>query len=201
MLCLYYNYSKKDIQKIQARFGEAVASIFLFYRWLLLLFTIVGFILIIFALYHLFSLIDRGKKLENIYTGNGLLPGLMLYSNYDPSEGSNYAFMIIITNLTIIFISCTKIIKEDKTKKEIKAIEGVGFKSSYAREFLSIWDNSLSSKREMEDFSGSVVNSIIQKLEDTKTAGIKKEITRNQLIILYLKRALGFLLFLAVQVI
>ena len=54
----------------------------------------------------------------------GLLPGFMLFSSYDSSEGIMYVAMILIEILMSLIIITAKYIQEDAISKQLDALEG-----------------------------------------------------------------------------
>ena len=192
---------KKDIRRIDAKFGSATTSYFLFSRWIYMEFMYLQPLLLTFSGLHIYQMVTlHGYSLIGVITGGiGFLPRFVFFSSYQPGEAVDYTACVVLGILTLLFSSVYKLVKDDKLHKEIVAIEGEDYTSSYAKDVLVAWDNSLETVQEVEDYGGSLGQKYSQKLEDTKYAGIVKEMTTWDYVVLYLRRFLGFFLFIAVQ--
>ena len=187
---------KYDIQRVHAVFGGTVSAYFLFNRWLVLQYSLVSSMVFVFIVYHLIA----QYRAPGIWGfSSGLLPNFMLFSSFDESERFNYSLMVVVGMMIMLVNVMLKYIREDRLNKEEKLTEGENYKDSYSKDVLIAWDNSLSSEQEVEDYKGSLAQLYEEKLKDSEEAGIKKALSDLDKVMLYLRRFVGFLLFLAFQ--
>lgn len=121
------------------------------------------------------------------------------YSSFSPIESVAYVGCIIIGTAIFLINSIVKLWRDDLVAKRKSAVEGENFTKTYAKDIFNVWDNTLGTSQEVEDFSGSLTQLLFLKLKDSEFAGRVIEMTQFQLVILYLKRFVGFILFLAIQ--
>jgi len=93
-----------------------------------------------------------------------------------------------------------KYIREDRVSKQEIINEGENFKSSYSKEVLVAWENSLVAEQDIEIYKGSLTQLYKEKLKDSEEAGVKNALTDIEKALLYLRRFVGnviFIVFLA----
>merc|ERR1711916_63602 len=93
-----------------------------------------------------------------------------------------------------------KYIREDRVIKQEIINEGENFKSSYSKEVLVAWENSLVAEQDIEIYKGSLTQLFKEKLKDSEEAGVKNALTDIEKALLYLRRFVGnviFIVFLA----
>lgn len=188
---------KGEIKKTQARFGASVAAYFQFYRFLFLQFLILLFVGAFLLIFHVLYVILKNKS-SSLWSSPGLVPGFMLYSSFQPSEGVYYTTAVVAGTLIIIVTTINKLVQEDKIEKELDLLEqenGAPFSS----EIFCAWDFSLVTQVEAEDNSGSLCQRYLQLMDEAKSLGIKKARSRIETIALYLRRFVGFVSYLVVQ--
>ena len=185
---------KSDIQRIHAMCGGTVSSYFLFTRWLVLQYALVSALVCVFMVYHVIAQRDQ----ENMWElSPGLLPKFMLYSSFSSAERFNYSIMVTLGIAIMVVNGLLKYIREDRVSKQEIINEGENFTSSYSKDILVAWENSLVLEQDIENYKGSLTQLYKEKLKDSEEAGIKKALTDIEKAILYLRRFLGNIIFIA----
>jgi hypothetical protein len=108
--------------------------------------------------------------------------------------------MVVSFLLFSVISLLNKLVIEDRICKQIDQVESLN-SNIYAKEVLCSWDFSLTNEQEAVDLSGSLTQLFAQMLEESRESGMKKSKTNLDLIILYSRRVLATLLYVAVQVI
>jgi len=193
---------QKDIRTIQAKFGSAVASYFVFCRFIFLQICLIAVVALIFVILHLFLLSKTGRSFKSLMSGSGMLPGFMLFSAFSAEEAFQYSLFILF-GVLVFFVSIIEhLIVEDKTMKIIDAQEE-GNEAPYSKAIFCAWDFSgagyFPSLRQVDEQMGSLANTYVQMLEETRTAGLMKSRSRFELLVLYMRRLAALILYLAVQ--
>ena len=191
-----------DIRTIQAKFGSAVASYFIFSRFIFMQICLIAVVAVVFIILHLILLAKTGKTFGQIMSSSGMLPGFMLFSAYTPDEAFQYTLFVVF-GVFVFFVSIIEhLIVEDRSMKRIDAQEE-GNEAPYSKAVLCAWDFSSAgyfpSKRQVEEQKGSLANLYTQMLEETRTAGLMKSRSRWELLILYSRRFVALILYFAVQ--
>ena len=122
----------------------------------------------------------------------------MAFSSYTPEEAFQYSLLVVIQLLLLTVSVVDKIMREDRIAKELDAMEKEN-ESPYAKEVFCSWDFAMTSKQEALTYSGSLVQTFMLLLDETKTNGIKKERTNAVIVTLYFCRVCAFLLYLEAQ--
>ncbi len=195
---------QKEIRTIQGKFGSAVASYFVFYRFIFMQVLLIAIVAAIFAVLHITLFVSRegNSSLNKIVFGPGMLPGFMLYSTFESEEAFQYSMFVIFGLLVFVATAVEHLITEDLTMKRIDASEE-GNEAPYSKAVLCSWDMGgygyNPTTRQIEDQIGALGNSYIQLLEDTRTAGLIKSRSRFELLVLYTRRFIASLLYVGVQ--
>jgi hypothetical protein len=196
---------QKDIRTIQGKFGSAVASYFVFYRFIFMQVIAITTVATIFTVLHLTLYINgdpSNSNLNKLIQGNGMLPAFMLFSTFIHEEAFQYSMFIIFGLLVFLSTAIEHLITEDKTMKRIDASEE-GNEAPYSKALLCAWDfggyGYSPTSRQVEDQCGSLKNSYIQLLEDTRTAGLINSRSRFELFVLYSRRFISTMLYIGVQ--
>ena len=117
----------------------------------------------------------------------------------------------------MVFNSIVKYIHEDGVSKQIDISEGDEFTSSYSKDVFLSWDNNIcklavfpyistphltpscfslpASEQEASLYGQSLSQLLQEKLKDTEEAGAKKALTDLQVVVLWTRRFLGFVVF------
>jgi hypothetical protein len=144
-------------------------------------------------------MVKTGQSAALMGFSSGLLPNFMLYSSYTPDERLNYSMMITLGMFVILLNVCRKYIAEDAITKQVTLTEGEHYSKSYGKDIFVAWDNHITSKHEIDDFSGSLMQLYKEKLLDSEHAGLLKKLTDYEVALLYLRRSVGFIVFLCLQ--
>jgi len=190
---------KNDIRRIHAKMGGSVSTCFLFNRWIILQFTVFSSIVVVFLVFHIWVMVDRGDYSVLFMSSHNLLPNFMLYSSFGPSEKLNYSIMITLGAFLILINVFRKYVKEDALTKEVDLAEGENYTSSYAKDVFCTWDHHMLNKQEIEDFGGALGQLYKGKLLESKFEGIDKNLSDYDVAIIYVRRFVGFIFFLVLQ--
>lgn len=190
---------KRDIGLIQSRFGSSVASYFIFNRYLINQTIATATIALGFFIWHIFVLSDRNLQWGRYFDAVGYLPYVMAYSSFSISEALTYDCLVLIVLIWTMTSILFKMGTEDKVVKTLDALDAENV-NPYSKEVLAAWDNSRVNPTEIDEFSGSFGNRLLQELEETKTQGIQKARSRYELFFVYTRRTLGFMSFIIVVV-
>lgn len=189
---------KKDISKIQSRFGSSVASYFVFYRFVFLHLVLCAGFVCLFLVLHLFSYATfQSAAWQSFFSSPGYLPYCMLFSSYHTSEGLNYDLCVLCILLLTSIVATGQLVTEDKQAKNLEALESQE-RVSYSKEVLCCWDHSLRTSIDRDDLCANIGNQLLQLLEATRTTGLRTARSRYQTFILYCQRTLGLALYLSV---
>lgn len=187
-----------DIRRISSRFGAGTTSYFIFYRFVYLQFSLMAIVSVAFSILHISYMVSSGYGYQDMISSAGYLPFFMLFSSYVEKEGFYYSLMIVCCILVLIASILEHLVGEDKNMKEVDALE-VGNENPYAKEVLCAWDFSVISQQEADDQYSALANKFSAALEETRTKGLKAARTNADLALLYSRRIVGLLLYLAIQ--
>ena len=191
---------KSDIRKISSHFGSSVASFFIFYRFIFLQSILIASIAGIFTIFHITSMIKRKLTIEEIILSNGFLPKFMMYSSFTSNERVYYSAVVLSGLFITFFVLINKYIREDLISKEAQAIDKKN-NYVYGKDCFCAWDFSITSKSEADDYCGNLSQVYCLLLSETKDMGMKVSRSSSDLFSLYLRRLIGFVLYLIVQTI
>ena len=196
----YYKPFQKDIDRVQARFGKAVTSYFVFYRFVYLQIAILGLMACAFGVVHvIFQVALYGSSFTALMSGVGFLPGFMLHSSYHADEAINYTIFLLVGGVLLLTSIIQHLVMEDRHMKRVNASEK-GNEAPYAKDVFCAWDMSgCATDKEAEVQKGSISNVFITKIEESRIAGLRDQRSRCDVAILYLRRFVGFILYLTVQ--
>ena len=122
----------------------------------------------------------------------------MTFSSYTPEEALQYSLLVVIQLVLLTVSVVDKIVREDRIAKELDAMEKEN-ESPYAKEVFCSWDFAMTSKQESETYSGSLVQTFMLLLDETRMKGIKKARTNLALGLLYIRRIIAGVVYAAVQ--
>ena len=195
-----YKPFQKDVERVQARFGTAVTSYFIFYRFVYLQIALMGIIAVVFGIIHIvFQTTLYGSNFTTLMTGVGFLPGFMLHSSYHADEALDYTMFLMIGMVVFGVSIIEHLIMEDRHMKRVNASQK-GNEAPYAKDLFCAWDMSAcKTEKETEVQKGSISNVFITKIEESRIKGLRDQRSRCDVAILYLRRLIGFILYLAVQ--
>jgi hypothetical protein len=192
---------QRDVRMIQAKFGSAVASYFVFYRFIFLQICLIAGVAVIFATIHI-TLLSETATFAQMWTAPGQLPGFMLFSSYREIEAFQYGLFVIFGILVFCVSIAEHLIAEDQTMKRIDASEE-GNEAPYSKAIFCCWDISGAgynpTKRQVDDQTGALANAYMQMIEETHNAGLMKTRSRYEIFALFLRRSFAFFLYLIVQ--
>ena len=162
-----------DIRKVEAKFGGATASYFSFSRWIFLQFLFTFPFVLAFTGLHIYNLLQAGHSFAEIFFSSreGFLPMFMNYSTFNSSESVAYTGCLVIASILFCINIIVKLWRDDLIAKGKKAVEGENYIRTYAKDILNCWDNTLGSRQEVEDYSGSLVQQLFLMLNDSAFAG------------------------------
>mmetsp|Transcript_4778 Transcript_4778/g.9008 ORF Transcript_4778/g.9008 Transcript_4778/m.9008 type:complete len:814 (+) Transcript_4778:117-2558(+) len=189
---------KRDIQEVRSTFGGATASYFTFFRWMLFNFLVMGLWGCLFSAIHIVRMIVRGD-ITKVAKGDSILPGFMNYSSFETSESLTYAFNVIFGVFILLLFCAHKTIMEDRQMKRLDVIEQQN-DYTFSKDILCRWDNTQFSETEVLHSYGLIELSFKEKLAESEKAGRIVQRTRGQLVVLYSKRFLVFILYCCIQV-
>jgi hypothetical protein len=127
---------------------------------------------------------------NTFFSFSGELPLVIAFSSFSPSEGLLYNFMILFPLAFFLFSICFKLSYEDKIAKHLDAME-IENTHPYSKEVLAVWDFNLASVSDNDEYSGNIVNKLLQLLEETLTMGKKKKRSQYEIFKVYFRRFLG----------
>lgn len=190
---------KEDVRHIQAKLGGSVASYFVFSRYLLIQYILVGVGMFAFTGLHVYNMSSTNVNLWASSTpSSSYIPKFLLYHSYTTAEAVLYTAMVLFSTVVILFSSISKILQEDRNDKEAAAVEAED-EHPFSTEVLGVWDYTLSTHTEIQDLQGSIANVLLQKVLERKARDNKKSRTYFQLFVLYVIRLFGLILYLAWQ--
>lgn len=191
---------QKDIDRVQARFGKAVTSYFIFYRFVFLQAALFGLAAVVFGTIHIsFQVALYNADFVTLMTGQGFLPGFMLHSSYNQGEAFDYSLFLILGAMVLLVSIIEHLITEDKHMKRVDA-SLKGNEAPYAKDLFCAWDMSgCKDTNEARDQKGTISQSFNSKLEESRIAEERKSRSRFDVFVLYLRRFIGLILYLAVQ--
>jgi len=194
----YFYPFKNLLKNIDSKFGSSVASYLIFYRFIFLQFVSTGIAAIIFTILHIEKMISDGHNMKSIVSSKISIPSFMKFSSYNANEASQYIIFVLVISGTLLFTVIFKIIVEDKSGKELDALDKES-ESHYAKEVLCYWDNTQSSIDEVKNLRGSIRNLLVQLLEETEAKGVKSRRSKLGYLILYLRRFFVLVIYLSLQ--
>ena len=194
---------QKDIRTIQAKFGSAPASYFIFYRFIFLQVCLIAFVGAVFIVLHLALLAgEDGRTFSELMTSKGFLPGFMLFSTFSRYEAFQYSTFIIFGLLVFSVSIGEHLIAEDKSMKRIDKQEE-GNEAPYSKIALCAWDfgsaGYFPTARQVDEQLASQSLTLMVQWEETRTAGLMKSRSRYELLVLYSRRFAALIAYLAVQ--
>lgn len=149
------------------------------------------------AAVHLITMFSQQREYEIINGGN-VLPGFMLISTFRVSERMLYASAVVVLAFFQIFVGLSKLITEDANKKRFE-ISDTGKEAVYSKLLLMGWDNGTVLPQECKEQAQSVASRARELLATTQSRGQRKYRTRLDTIVLYLRKVVGFFLYMLMQ--
>eukprot|EP01031_Cornospumella_fuschlensis_P025600 gene25600-30915_t len=193
----YFAPFRKDIQKIQASYGAAVASYFLFYRFVFVHICLACGIAALFFILHVLTLLSKNESLSSLVTSPAYLPHVMLYSSYTPAEAFYYIICLLGSFLVALAVMCVKLLEEDRISKSFAAIEEEN-EHPYSQNVLCMWDCTNVRKLDVEEAKAHAGNTLLQQLEETHSIGKSRARSQYQTFLLYSRRMLALIVYLLV---
>jgi hypothetical protein len=152
----------------------------------------------LFSAIHIVRMIVRGD-IADVLKGDSILPGFMTYSSFETGESLTYTFNVILGVSILLFFCSHKTIMEDRQMKRLDVIEQQN-DFTFSKDILCRWDNSQVSETEVQHSHGLIGLSFKEKLAESLKAGLIVSRTRAEVLILYSKRFLVFVLYCCIQV-
>jgi hypothetical protein len=151
-----------------------------------------------FAVLHIVRMTFRGD-VRNILMGIGILPGFMEYSSFQQSEKFAYTTNVLVVIIVLVVMCVRKVISEDKLMKRLDLIENEN-DFTFSKDVLGGWDHSLTQSSEVVDLHGLLRQIYKEKLAEFHLLGRRRARTNLKILELYVRRFVGSVIYLAVQV-
>ncbi|KAG5189996.1 hypothetical protein JKP88DRAFT_176300 [Tribonema minus] len=185
-----------DVRTIQARFGDSVASYFLFCRWLVWCYLLAALPAAVWLVTHCIRLISDGAFTFWII---GVIPTFMVYSSFDSQESLTFVSMVVLVVLLQATVTLIKWLVEDRLRCELDALEEDQKHVQFARTFLVGWDNNTAKGHEVEELRCSNGMQLAVLLAEDTAAKTTASRTLRQKALLFVRRCLGMVVYMALQ--
>ena len=127
----------------------------------------------------------------------------MQYSSFKPGakNAEQYGGVVLGIEMLLVSVTVRKWVTEDKMAKEAQVDEATGADDAkYCKSFLSSWDFSLTDSAEAVDARCSIAERAAVMLVEDEQRQQNAEKTLQERVVLMARRALGTILYFAVQV-
>jgi hypothetical protein len=114
-------------------------------------------------------------------------------------ERLDYVTIIAVCHLVLVASAGYKWIREDRRSKVFSMFEVLENKSRFAQMALNAWDHSLKDRTEIEDLKHALLDTYFVSVNELEAEDLRKQRSLEQRIVLFLRRCLSNLLYLAVQ--
>jgi len=185
-----------QIQQIEAKFGTSVSCYFVFYRFIHIQFILTTLFTLVFTILHILNL--QESNINPLRFGASISPTFMNYSSFQPKESFYYALMITVVTLITLMIVIVKVVREDRVAKNIDALDAEN-DAPYSKEIFAIWDNSLNSNGQVDDFKNSFVQRMKTLKEELNVKNVIEARTNIETLLMILRRAAGLFLYTIIQ--
>jgi hypothetical protein len=175
-IAVYFIPFRKDIRRIEGRFGTAVASAFTFQQFTFSQNLLLAFFMVIFLLIHFSST----RKSIDGYSA-------VLMSEFGEEEAVTYTIFLMIGVFLYSFFAFTKFFADDKARKMTNAVFGKD-ELPYSKMILCAWDFGLESQVETETARGALTQSLLVSLNESRNKDAEKE----RSLMYYISKILGF---------
>ncbi|TMW65418.1 hypothetical protein Poli38472_008060 [Pythium oligandrum] len=192
---------EKDVKQIEARFGTSVASYFRFFLWIISSFGAISIPALIFLILHILVLNEVAKVQAVEWTAfAGIAPKVFLLSGYVSFEALGYTVVLVSIMALLLLFTIRKWIAEDRLAKTVEAMENDRDEPKFSKVVLNAWDCSLTSHEQASDMKRAITEQIRLTVEEEKVALTLRTRTRKERHVLYLRRAVAFIVYLVFQV-
>ncbi|KAJ1434367.1 hypothetical protein B484DRAFT_326147, partial [Ochromonadaceae sp. CCMP2298] len=188
---------KRDLHMIQARYGSAVSSYFIFQRTVFLKMSFIALCMLVVAVYHLIVLSETATTLSDYISGDGYLPYFMNFSSFSASERFLYSTVVVVTMMGVALFLCIKLVREHRMAATLDAFDAENL-APFSKELLCAWDNSLVEPIDIDEYRGKHEHTFLQLLEDYHETGMKEVRSNFESFVNISRRVLGSLLYLCV---
>ncbi|KAK1944433.1 Transmembrane channel-like protein 1 [Phytophthora citrophthora] len=203
-----------DIRQIEAQFGSSVASYFRFFGWIIMTFMVMSLPCFVFLVLHILYLYQQVGSITLEWRSNtnwlaysGVIPTFLQLPGYFPDEAFMYSVILLSMEVLLLVFTLHKWIVEDRMSKAVQAVENASEKNSntarsqpkYSRILLNAWDFSLTSHDQVSDLRKTIAEQVKLVMEEEKRADTIKSRTKKQNYILYTRRLIAFIFYLAIQ--
>lgn len=152
----------------------------------------------LFALSHIWSMANRGVPASSYVSHRSAkIPGLMIFSSFIAKEALLYSSVVVLVLVLTGALLAHKIVQEDRRIRNLQAVSDK-HSTPHAKLLLCAWDNSLHTRAEVDDLSGSLGIAFLQQLEDTFTKGAQKARSNYEWFVLTARRVWGISSYLTV---
>jgi hypothetical protein len=114
-------------------------------------------------------------------------------------ERLDYVTIIAVCHLVLLASAGYKWIREDRRSKVFAMFEQLENKSRFAQLALNAWDHSLKDRAEIEDLKHALLDTYFVSVKELEAEDLRKQRSLEQRVVLFLRRSLSNLLYLAVQ--
>ncbi|KAG7389885.1 hypothetical protein PHYPSEUDO_009399 [Phytophthora pseudosyringae] len=187
-----------DIRQIEAQFGSSVASYFRFFGWIIMTFMVMSLPCFVLLVLHILYLSHQPSS-TNWMAYSGVIPTFLQLPGYFPDEAFVYSAILIWMEALLLLFTLRKWIAEDRMSKAVQAAENASEKPKYSRILLNAWDFSLTTQDQVGDLTKTIAEQVKLVMEEEKRAETIESRTKKQKYILYMRRFVAFVFYLAIQ--
>ncbi|KAJ8557027.1 hypothetical protein ON010_g8938 [Phytophthora cinnamomi] len=134
---------------------------------------------------------------------SGVIPTFLQLPGYFPDEAFVYSAILLWMELLLLLFTLRKWIAEDRMSKTVQAVDNASEKPKYSRILLNAWDFSLMtpdvSRYQVSDLKKTIAEQVKIAMEEEKRAETIKSRTKKQKYILYARRFVAFIFYVAIQ--
>ncbi|KAF1793372.1 Anoctamin [Phytophthora cactorum] len=188
----------RDIRQIEAQFGSSVASYFRFFGWIIMTFMVMSLPCFVFLVLHILYLTQQLSS-TNWLAYSGVIPTFLQLPGYFPDEAFVYTVVLILMEVLLVLFTLRKWVAEDRMSKTVQAAENASEKPKYSRILLNAWDFSLTTQDQVSDLKKTIAEQVQLAMEEEKRAETIKSRTKKQRYILYVRRFVAFVFYMAIQ--
>lgn len=176
--------------------GTSVSCYFIFARFIHIQFIMTTAFTLVFTILHVLNL--QSDNVDAFSFGASISPTFMNYSSFTPKESFYYALMITVVTIITAVIVIVKLIREDRVAKDVEAVDAEN-DAPYSKEIFAIWDNSLNTQGQIDDFKNSFVQRMRTIKEELNVKNVIEARTNLETFIMILRRATGLFLYVIIQ--